>query len=131
MIENKEIAEAIDRIARTPDGQVLYLFLQKVRLSITDDPSEGALRQHEGRRRFAAELMAYMAEGIQDSDRHAITFARAKPRSDAGAKSRPRGAARRITDRTFVSGWDGPDTGPDPVASTDTGPDSPGGGSAA
>jgi hypothetical protein len=112
MIENQAIHEALDRIARSGDGNLLYRFCQKVVCEICLDPSDGALRQHEGRRRFAAELMAHMAEGIQDSDRHAITFARARSAPD----TRPRGAARRVTADTTVAGWndspDAPNSGP-------------------
>lgn len=111
-IETSEIQDAIDRIARSPDGQLLYRYLQKTLCEVSaPETGLGALREAEGRRRFAAQLMANMAEGIQDSDRHAITFARA-PRSDTGA--RPRGAARRIGADTFVPGYSDPDTGARP-----------------
>lgn len=117
MIEQKDVKEAIDRIARSADGQMLYRFLQRTVCGIPDSGmSDGALRQFEGRRSFAAELMAHMAEGIADSDRYAITFARANPGPDA--QSRPRGAGRRVTADTFVPGWDapaGPGTEPGPA----------------
>jgi hypothetical protein len=111
MIETRHMAEAMDRIARSADGQMFYRFLQKVLCeTLADGASDGALREQEGRRRFAAQLMANMAEGIQDSDRHAITFARIA-RSDAD--TRPRGAARRVTADTFVAGYSDPaDAGP-------------------
>lgn len=104
MIETQDIAEAIDRIARTPDGIILYRFLQKTLCAVPpSEQTDGALREFEGRRRFAAELMGHMSEGIQDSDRHTITF------SSSGARTRDpakRGAARRVTLDTPVAGWD-------------------------
>ena len=102
MTENEDFQEALDRIARTPDGRALYLYLQKALCSISLDPHRGALRRHEGRRMFAAELMGLMAKGIRESDRTCITFA------VSGAKpvSRSRGAGRRIDANTYVAGWD-------------------------
>lgn len=108
-ITQQNIKEALDRIARTADGQVLYRYLQKVRLDVTKpEMIECALRDNEGRRRFAADLMAFMASGIADSDRYAITFASAKP-----VASTSRGAGRRISANTIVAGWDSePDSEP-------------------
>ena len=91
MIDDKDLAEALDRIARSPDGRLLYLYCQKTLCQVLPSgQTEGALREHDGRRRFASELMGRMAEGIQDSDRHAITFsvdraARARTGTSAGA----------------------------------------------
>jgi hypothetical protein len=67
--------------------------------------NDGALRQMEGRRMFASELMGHMSEGIAESDRTAITFA-----SSAAARTSlgPRGAARRVSLDTPIAGWDGP-----------------------
>lgn len=101
-IDNQQIAEAWDRIARTPDGQIVYRHLQRLRLGLATDLKSGALRAFEGRRSLAADLMAYMAEGISQSDRHAITFAVAQPIAVAG----PRGARRRVTADTPVAGYD-------------------------
>jgi hypothetical protein len=110
VIENKDVLEAIDRIARTPDGQMLFHHLQKILLNVaTPDVNDGALRQLEGRRMFASELMGLMAKGIADSDRYAITFVR----SASEPKPAARGAARRITADTRVPGWDDPAFGGD------------------
>lgn len=110
-IETKDIHEAIDRLARTPDGQMLYRYLQKTLCAVmTGDHHDGALRQFEGRRIFAAELMGLMAKGIDESDRHAITFSIAGPR----AVARTRGAGRRVTLDAPVAGYDSdPDSGSD------------------
>jgi hypothetical protein len=107
MIENKEMQEAIDRIARSADGLLLYRLLQKVLCGTVAAPTqEGALQFHEGRRTLARDLMAYMAEGIADNDRACVTFAVAKPTSIAGT----RGAGRRVTADTYVAGYDTADS---------------------
>jgi hypothetical protein len=106
MIDNQDIAEALDRLARTPDGGMLYRFLQKTLMTVSQpSANDGALRQMEGRRMFASELMGHMSEGIAESDRTAITFA-----SSAAARTSlgPRGAARRVSLDTPIAGWDGP-----------------------
>lgn len=56
--------DAIDQIARTANGQVLYHYLQKILSEICHDPDVGALRHHEGRRSLALDLMTLMGEGI-------------------------------------------------------------------
>jgi len=105
MIESKDIAEAWDRIARTPDGLIIYRHLQRIRMGLA--PTDlSALPVFEGRRSLAADLMAFMSEGIADNDRACVTFAVAKPATVSGA----RGAGRRVTANTFVAGYDIPDT---------------------
>ena len=91
-IASKDIEAAIDRIARTDDGMLLYLYLQKVRLGLTpSDAQQRALRANEGRRSFAADLMAHMGKGIRESgraDNPIVTFAvagGARAVSDAGS----------------------------------------------
>ena len=111
VITSDDIADVMDRIARSPDGQLLYRYLQKVRMGLAPvDADERALPRFEGRRSFAADLMAHMGKGIADSDRYAVTFAIAEP---VDTRSRPRGAGRRVTADTFVPGYSdaGPDTG--------------------
>jgi len=98
-IEFQQIKDAWDRVARTPDGLVIYRHLQRLRLGLATDMS--ALPQFEGRRSLAADLMAYMAEGIAENDRACITFAVAKPAPVSGT----RGAGRRVTADTFVAGY--------------------------
>jgi hypothetical protein len=102
MIETKDIAEAWDRVARTPDGLLIYRHLQRIVMG-TAGPEDSALPRLEGRRRLAADLMAYMAEGISENGRTAcVTFAVAKPVATTGT----RGAGRRVTADTFVAGYD-------------------------
>src|SRR6516164_9887792 len=105
MIENKDIQEAWDRVARSPDGLLIYRHLQRIVMG-TAGPADSALPRLEGRRRLAADLMAYMAEGIADNDRACVTFAVAKPVPTTGT----RGAGRRVTADTFVPGYDTPDS---------------------
>lgn len=90
MITDEEMHQAIDRIARSEDGHLLYLYFQKALCATTT--TESALPRNEGRRSFAAELMAIMAKGIRESGRAdsiPITFAVAGPRSIAGTGSGP------------------------------------------
>ena len=98
------IKDAWDRIARTADGLVIYRHLQRLRMGLATDLS--ALPLFEGRRSLAADLMAFMSEGVAENDRACITFAVAKP----VAVSPTRGAGRRITANTFVPGYDTADT---------------------
>jgi hypothetical protein len=104
-VTSDDIKKAFDRIARTYDGQMVYRYLQKIRLGLTPlEASECALQRNEGSRTLAADLMGFMYEGIADSDRYAITFAVAKPIELRAT----RGAARRIGPEHYVPGWDGP-----------------------
>lgn len=103
-VADKDMHEALDRIARTTDGELFYRYLQKTLCAVSAlDVSQCALPRLEGRRSFAAELMGLMAEGMQASGRHAatVTFTRAKPSAVSGT----RGAGRRVTADTYVSGW--------------------------
>jgi hypothetical protein len=59
--------EAIDRIARSADGHMLYVFLQRRLMSIEPVVSDGALQQSQGERRFAATLIGLMAKGARES----------------------------------------------------------------
>ena len=97
MITDDEMHKAIDRIARSDDGELLYRYFQRILCAVTTDPAQdSALRELEGRRKFAASLIGLMAKGIQESGLAAtpsITFAVAGPR----AISSPGGAGRRVT----------------------------------
>ena len=93
-IDDTMLADALDRIARTLDGILLYRYLQKVMMSVvTPSAPERALPVNEGRRSLAAELMGHMAEGIGENDRACVTFTVRK--SSSGSASR--GAGRRVT----------------------------------
>lgn len=85
MISDDDMKKALDAIARTHDGELLYRYLQKQLCAVASDAAvrEGALPGLEGRRRFAAELMAHMAEGIRESGRAdtTVTFAVSGPRA--------------------------------------------------
>ena len=83
MIESKDIAQAWDRVARTQDGLIIYRHLQRILMG-TANADDSALPRLEGRRRLAADLMAFMAEGVADNDRACVTFAVAKPVAVAG-----------------------------------------------
>ena len=107
MISDEEMAKAIDRLARTDDGLLLYRYFQRVLCSVSTSPNDGALREHNGRRSFAAELMGHMAKGIRESGRPtdpALTFAVAGSRRVAPSG----GAGRRVTLDTAVPGYDAP-----------------------
>jgi hypothetical protein len=120
-IDEKFLLEAIDRIARSADGRLLYLHLQRRLMAVrmTDDPS--ALNSDNGERRFASNLMGLMATGISESggrtssdsgpgSEQPIVIAVAKPIP----VGRATGAARRIGPDTRVPGWDLPDDGSGP-----------------
>lgn len=70
-INEQDMIEAFDRIARTGDGQIAYRYFQKVLMGFLDDadPSPGALRENNARRKFASELMGLMSKGIEESGR--------------------------------------------------------------
>jgi hypothetical protein len=102
MIDDKLVHEALQRWARTPDGRVFYIGLQKMLMGVPSDKSDGALRENLGRRTFASELMAVMAavmtenlsdDGIGSGDRP-IVFQLQRPAVVAGQ----RGARRRVSE---------------------------------
>lgn len=99
MIDQNLVNEGLQRFARTPDGRNFYVGLQKILMAVPTDTSEGALRENLGRRRFASELMAVMAEVMTESDQsddpssRPIVFTLAKPVAVSGA----RGARRRVS----------------------------------
>ena len=111
---DQKTKEALDRIARTPDGAILYRHLQETLCSLSppsaDDPSWGALRGNEGRRSFAADLMALMAEGIDASVRSQPFIA---------AKRESASPGRKPTAREWIAAqpsWLEPAGQPDPAA---------------
>ena len=59
--------EAIDRIARTPDGAALYVLLQRQMMAVLPTTDGGALQTNHGERMFAARLIGLMAKGIFES----------------------------------------------------------------
>jgi hypothetical protein len=117
-ISEKLMHEAIDRIARTPDGRVLYLYCQRRLMALTVSADLSTLQSDHGERTFAARLISLMATGISESggrtssggpgsiSEQPIVFAVPKPRAVGG----PRGAGRRIDEHTRVPGYDPPDS---------------------
>jgi hypothetical protein len=103
-IADKDINEALDRIARTADGELLYRFCQKTMMGILDDhaPGESALRTEHGRRRFAAELMAKMAKGIDESGGRTDSSSRASERTVVFRAREPRAASSPRDARGFL-----------------------------
>lgn len=114
MMEDKHLHEAIDRLARTADGRILYLFLQKKMTEVADLPTDGALRANHGERMFASKLTGLMAKGISESGGR-TSSAGGSPIGDqpiifavpiAVDAGRGRGAGRRITADTRIPGYD-------------------------
>jgi len=109
-----EIKDSLDRIAMTPDGRNLYVFLQRRLMKVPSETSDSALRANQGERSFALELIGLMAKGIAESvnrtnssasdvgPEQPVVIGSAQPVSTGG----PRGAGRRITADTRVPGWD-------------------------
>jgi hypothetical protein len=89
-ISTDEINEAWDRIARTPDGAIIFWHLNKLAMALAADVS--ALPAHEGGRILARNLMSLMARGIVDSDRYVIAIT---PGSSAEPGAGTRTDARR------------------------------------
>jgi hypothetical protein len=109
-----DMAEAIDRLARTDDGLILYRFLQKTLCGAVEG-NDGAFMIHEGRRRFASYLMGLMSRGIEENARgHCVVFRTGRSDNDRDGVYRPKPGGRRIDDRTFVPAYDLPrhDAGP-------------------
>jgi hypothetical protein len=116
-LTDEDLHKAIDRLARTPDGRILYLFLQRRLMGVPASSKSGALRTDHGERMFAAKLIGLMATGIAESGGASsssgdgstgsgdkpIVFAVPQPRRVAGTG---RGIGRRITEQTRVPGYD-------------------------
>lgn len=112
--------EAIDRIARTPDGAAMYVLLQRRLMQVSFSPTDGALRSDEGERTFASKLIVMMAKGIFESGgRSGITGSSSGPDGREQPVlvpvSKPigperRGIGRRIGEHTIVPGWNDRET---------------------
>lgn len=110
-IGDKELQEAWDRVARTSDGKMIYLHLQRRLMGVMTGGDSCTLRADNGERKFAAKLIGLMAKGISESGGLSdpiVTFVRAGP----VAVSSAHGARRRVTDATFVRGYSDPDAEP-------------------
>jgi hypothetical protein len=106
-IDFQQTKDAWDRVARSAEGLVIYRHLQRIRQALAADMS--ALPHFEGRRSLAADLMAFMSDGIRDYDRACVTYTIAKPERTDQRTSR--GAGRRIGPEHFVPGYDTDRTG--------------------
>jgi hypothetical protein len=82
---SKEIAESIDRIARTTDGANLYVLLQRSLMYVPATAKAGALRCQHGERMFASKLIGLMAKGIHESGGR--TFSTSDPSTGSGSGS--------------------------------------------
>jgi hypothetical protein len=104
MIDEKIINDAIDRIACTSDGEILYRYLQQVVCETSIPPTDSALREHSGRRRFAADLMGLMAKGIDASGGR-----NGSERPVILGRREPGDARRKLSAREWLAGqpkWD-------------------------
>jgi len=117
-VPDKFLLEAIDRIARTPDGRLQYLYLQRALMAVPTLADPCALSAHHGERRFAARLIGLMATGISESGGRTSSGGTSDTDSEQPivvAKPEPvdarvsRGAGRRIGPDTRVPGYDLPD----------------------
>ena len=108
-IADKDIREALDRIARTRDGEILYLYLQMTRMAVPGSSDPGVLQTAHGGRIFARDLMGMMGEGISggrdgNSERPIVFNGR-----------NPADVNRRVTAREFLAAH--PDQWPDRAGS--------------
>ena len=87
-ISDGQMREAIDRIARTPDGAALYYWLQRVLMSYANDgAAKGALWRNDGRRSLAHELTALMAEGMRSGGYAESALYKREPAAARGRQS--------------------------------------------
>jgi hypothetical protein len=92
----EDLRGAIDRIGRTADGELLYLWLQKRLLRVIHSTEAGTLRTENGQRTLASELMGLLSTGLAEvhagtRSERTIVFTVAKPvsvRDSGGARRR-------------------------------------------
>lgn len=121
MIENKDFIEAWDRIARTADGHTIYLYLQQRLMAVRVNADDGTLREDNGQRSFASQLLGLMAKGIEESATGIASRLVTISRSGPVAVSSTSGAGRRVTADTIVPGWNDNQPTDGPGASSGTG----------
>ncbi len=113
MIDEKELIAAWDRVARSADGHTIYLYLQQRLMAVRVSADDGTLREDNGQRSFASQLLGLMAKGIEESATGIASRLVTISRSGPVAVERSRGAGRRVTGDTIVPGWnDNPDAEP-------------------
>ena len=106
ILDEDHIKEAIQRIARTPDGQVFRIALQRAMMAIEPSPDSGALQVFEGGRRFASQIASAMdaaiageaLDGQRIADRPIVIVAKRPVHTGAG------GGARRRVQRDPAAG---------------------------
>ena len=98
MIDDEQLNQALDRIARSADGELLYRYCQKTLMGTLAEhiPADGALWTEHGRRRFAAELMAKMAKGIAESGGQRRNSDSSAERTVVFAARQPGASSRRV-----------------------------------
>ena len=90
-----EEIQALDRIARTYDGQLLHRYLRRVLEAVYDFQDDGALRGHNGRRTLARDLMGHMAQGIEGtSGRSDVPILNPPGSGHTASRRRPAGSRR-------------------------------------
>lgn len=115
-IDVDDINQALDRIARTADGEMLYRYLQRECLTFPNesDPSDGALRANHGRRSFAADLMRRLEKGIDESVGASRSTSGQRPTERAVVFRAPSYAGpRRVSARDHIAAHD-PELSPGP-----------------
>lgn len=111
IIDDDAIVKALKRIAMTPDGALLYAYLQKqaIGLPAGDDPSDSALRRELGRRTLAHQMMGLMAEGIDESGGRTDDSTGADKRSERPLvflTRRPANVGRPVSARDHIARTD-------------------------
>jgi len=110
VITEETMHEAIDRIGRTPDGELLYLYLQRRLMEVNRSGQVRALRVENGQRIFASELMGLLSKGLEESARirrsDAVIIEHARKHAVAGPDSRRRGIAAAIASGRQPSEFD-------------------------
>jgi hypothetical protein len=110
-VGNDDLDEAIKRIGLTPDGEMLYLWLQRILTGVVHATDSGALQVEHGKRSLATELMHALSAGIDETyagTRHdrCVYFERT-----AAADRDPAGWIARRRARLFGAGVDAREPG--------------------
>jgi hypothetical protein len=92
----QEETDALRRIASTSDGALFHRYLRRVLETVIDLQLDGALREQNGRRSLARDLMRHMAEGLNE---HGSTSIDAPILSRPGKPAAVSGRARRDPSR--------------------------------
>lgn len=108
MIDDEDIKNAFDRIARTAEGETIYRHFQKKLMGTLAEhaPEDSALRTEHGMRRFAAEVMAMMAKGIDESGGRSSTDQRASERTVVFRTSGAVRTGKHVTARDHLRNTD-------------------------